>query len=175
LATIILGFVVTVLTIAIGGLYRDLGNMARQHDIESRWPFSNLSVGQQLTFELGSTPDFSGFVVLCSDDVDALGAVFSVTTIAQEWALPLVIAIVDTGRPTGWTSRLPQVAGALTVVDDALGRIRELRPARLPVCAYLREGRVLDASLALESPSIVASRFEHVAAPLNVESRSFSW
>lgn len=78
MAVIILAFTVAVLAVALLSLYQRVGLLGRQMDTDSGWPFGDLSAGQAIPELIPSEqPAFTGFAVLCADDSDALGAVFS--------------------------------------------------------------------------------------------------
>jgi hypothetical protein len=158
-------------------LYRQVGLLGRQMDIDSRWPFANLAVGQAMPgLSSGENPSFTGFCVLCADNSDALGAVFSVSVVARDWDRATIVVLGQTAAPTGWALHLSDTITDVTCLPVDLEVARALSPSRLPVAVYVHEGRVLDASVALASPSVVAERFQHVASPLrDTEVRSIEW
>jgi hypothetical protein len=177
LAVIVLSFVVAILAIAVLALYRQFGLLGRQIDIESRWPFGEFAVGQAMPGSLLDTANFTGLAVLCADDIDAFGAIFSVSVVASEWNCPFLVVVGQTSQPTGWTSRLDMLSGLTRVVVN-VSEIRSLAPSRLPLALYLDQGHLVEASIALSSPSVVAERFQYVAPPIGgkeVNDRSTAW
>lgn len=64
----------------------------------------------------------------------------------------------------------------MTLLFVEIELLRALSSVRLPVAVYLQEGRVLDGTVALGSPSVVAERFRYVASPLrDADVRSIEW
>ena len=125
----------------------------------SEWPLRGLTVGSRLA--IPADEPFTGFLALCADDADALGELYSAAVVAEEWGYPLLVAIAKTFRPTGWTDRLDGLPGNIGQYDMRIDEMRSLNPLRLPVVAFLNEGRLLDASVALNSPSSIATSFQH--------------
>jgi hypothetical protein len=155
--------IVVMLLIGFGlaALYREvgLGRGKAAPSAPSGWPFGNLAVGDDLT----ALPEdgFSGFLAICSDDVDALGELYSVAVVAEEWGYPLSVAIARTIQPIGWTDRLDGLPGNVTQHEMSIDAIGALAPVGLPVVVFLNDRRVLDASTALDSPSAIATSFQH--------------
>jgi hypothetical protein len=168
---VILSFTVLALAVAVFALYRmvaasniQLGNGPSV----TRWPFSGLMVGHEASALLGAPSNYSGFILLCADDTDALGAVYSTSVIANEWDENLVVAQVASSQPSGWLTRSdhPLVSELwATVTEVTQESLTLMKPDQLPICVYLREGRVVDASPTIASPSLIASRFTHVVSP----------
>jgi hypothetical protein len=125
----------------------------------SRWPFENLSVGRHLA--VPTEDAFTGFLALCADDDDAFAAVHSAAVVAEDWGYPLLVGIAKTARPNGWIDRLDGLPGNVGDYDMRVDEMRSLGPVQLPIVAFLNEGRLLDASVALESPSSIATSFHH--------------
>jgi hypothetical protein len=177
LAIIILSFVTAVLGVAVLALYRQFGLLGRQIDIESRWPFQEFTVGQAMPASLLEASEFTGLVIFCADDNDAFGAIFSVSVVASEWNCQLLVVIGQTAQSSGWTSRLDMLSG-FTRMTVGVSEIRSLIPSRLPVALYLDQGHLVEASIALSSPSIIAERFQYVAPAVGdkeADDRSIAW
>ncbi|MDQ6806673.1 MAG: hypothetical protein M3065_17295 [Actinomycetota bacterium] len=125
----------------------------------SAWPFGNLTVGSHYAIPTDNT--YSGFLALCADDSDALGELHSAAVVAEEWGYPFLVAIAKTPQPNGWIDRLDTLPGNIGQYDIRVDEIRALKPVRLPVVAFLNEGRLLNASATLGSPSSIATSFQH--------------
>jgi hypothetical protein len=124
-----------------------------------QWPFGNLTVGNHVA--VPSPDPFTGFLAVCADDTDALGELHSTAVVAEDWGYPLLVAITKTPQPNGWTDRLDSLPGTVGHYDMRVDEMRSLKPARLPVVAFLNESRLLDASTTLDSPSSIATSFQH--------------
>ena len=159
--TVLIIFVLVVIAIGLTALYREVG-LGRGKDepaaSNSHWPFGNLTSGNSITGL--SDNAFTGFLAICSDDTDALGAIYSVAVVAEEWYYPLQVAVGRTLQPNGWRDRLESLPGNVTQREMSIDEIGSLQPSALPVAVFLNEGRVLDASLALDSPSAIARSFQ---------------
>ena len=158
--TVLIIFVMVVIALGLTALYREVG-LGRGKDAptaDSHWPFGNLTTGNSINgFSDG---DFTGFLAICSDDTDALGAVYSVAVVAEEWDYPLQVAVGRTLQPIGWRDRLEGLPGNVTQREMSIDEIGSLKPSALPVAVFLNQGKVLDASLALDSPSMIARSFQ---------------
>jgi len=125
----------------------------------SGWPLGNVTVGGHLA--IPSEDPFTGFFALCTDDTDALGELYSAAVVAEEWGYPMLVAIGKTPQPNGWIDRLDGLPGSIGQYDMRIDEVRALKPAHLPIIAFLNESRVLDASVGLDSPSSIAKSFQH--------------
>jgi hypothetical protein len=169
--TVITIIVILVISGGLVALYREIGlgrgEAAERPDPRSpvqppptsQWPLGNLAAGSQ--FAVPSEDPFTGLLALCSDDQDALGELYSAAVVAEEWGYPMLVAIAKTFRPTGWTDRLDGLPGNIGQYDMRVEEMRALNPVTLPIVAFLNEGRLLDASLLLDSPSTIAKSFQH--------------
>jgi hypothetical protein len=162
--TVIIVIVMLMIGVGLTALYREVGlgrgaaDAADAPAAPSRWPFGNLAVGNAIA---GFPEDaFTGFLVICADDVDALGAVYSVAVVAEEWGYPLLVAVARTLKPNGWRDRLDGLPGNVSQHEMNVDAISSLKPAALPVTLFLNESRVVDASLAMDSPSAIATNFQ---------------
>ena len=124
-----------------------------------QWPLGNLTVGNHVA--VPSDDPFTGFLAVCADDTDALGELHSTAVVAEDWGYPLLVAITKTPQPNGWTDRLDSLPGTVGQYDMRVDEMRSLKPTRLPVVAFLNESRLLDASTTLDSPSSIATSFQH--------------
>jgi hypothetical protein len=124
-----------------------------------QWPFGNLTVGNHVA--VPSDEPFTGFLAVCADDTDALGELHSTAVVAEDWGYPLLVAITRTPQPSGWTNGLGTLPGTVGQYDMRVDEMRSLKPTRLPVVAFLNESRLLDASTTLDSPSSIATSFQH--------------
>ena len=122
------------------------------------WPFGNFSQGAE--FDIPSDDPYTGFLVVCSDDQDASREVSSVASVAAQWDYPMLMAIGRTFRGTGWTDRLDGLRGNVGQYDMRVDEIQALRPVRLPIVAFVSDGRVVEASAQLDSPSAIATSFQ---------------
>jgi hypothetical protein len=129
-----------------------------------QWPFGNLTVGNHVA--VPSDDPYTGFLAVCADNEDALDELHSTAVVAEDWGYPLLVAIAKTPQPNGWTDRLDSLPGNIGQYDMRIDEMRSLKPARLPVVAFLNESRLLDASIALDSPSSIATSFQHCRSGL---------
>ena len=166
--TVIIIIVMLVIAGGLVALYREVGfGQGAGADAErtearpspSGWPLGNLTVGNHVA--IPSEEPFTGFFALCSDDQDALGELYSAAVVAEEWGYPMLVAIAKSLAPNGWVDRLDGLPGNIGQYDIRADELRALKPSRLPVIAFVNEGRLLDASVALDSPSSVATSFQH--------------
>jgi hypothetical protein len=163
--TVILILIMIVIGVGLTALYREVGlgrdkeeSSSSSPSSPSKWPFGNLATGNEIP---GFSDDsFTGFVAFCTDQVDSLGELYSVAVVAEEWDYPLQIAIGKSPKPTGWAHRLDAMPGNTSQQEINIERIGALKPAQLPALVFLNEGRVLDASVALESPTAIAGAFQ---------------
>jgi hypothetical protein len=158
--TVLIIIVMLVIAGGLTALYREvgLGRDTEDSPSTSKWPFGNLAVGKDVA---GFTDDpLTGFLALCTDDVDSLGALYSVAVVAEDWGYPLVVAVGKTLRPNGWTHRVDGLPGNVIQRDMRIEEVSALQPAGLPAVVFVNEGRVLEASLGLDSPSDVAKNFQ---------------
>lgn len=132
--------------------------------------------GREVSAQLLESATFTGLIVLCADDIDAFGAIFSASVVAAEWNCPLLVVVGQTAQPSGWTSRLDMLSELTWTAVDISG-IRSLGPSRLPAALYLDQGHLVEASIALSSPSVIAERFQYVVPSIGKESsdRSIAW
>lgn len=164
--TIIIIVVMLVIAAGLVALYREVG-LGRGEDEQggdsrpasSGWPLGSVRKGAP--FAIPSEEPFTGFLVLCSDDQDALGELYSVAVVAEEWGYPMLVAIAKTFRPTGWTERLDGLPGNIGQWDMRVDEVKALKPERLPIAAFINGGNTMDATLALDSPSTIARSFQH--------------
>jgi hypothetical protein len=165
--TVIIVIVMLVIAGGLVALYREVTVGSAAAELQRtdappsamQWPFGNLTVGNHVA--VPSNDPFTGFLAVCADDKDALGELHSTAVVAEDWGYPLLVAIAKTPQPNGWTDRLDTLPGNIGQYDMRLDEMRSLKPARLPVVAFLNESRLLDASLALESPASIATSFQH--------------
>ena len=164
--TVLIILVMLVIGGGLTALYREVGLGRGEEEgpgpaapsSTSKWPFGNLAVGNDIP---GLTNDpFTGFLAVCTDDVDAIAALYSVAVVAEEWGYPLLVAVGKTLRPNGWINRLDSLPGNVSQQEMRADQLSSLKPARVPVLVFMNEGRVLNASLALESPSVIATNFQ---------------
>jgi len=164
--TIIIVLVMLVIGVGLTALYREVG-LGRGEESESpssppsksQWPLGGLTAGSR--FAVPSDDTFTGFLAICTDDDDALGAMYSVAVVAEEWDYPMLIAIGKTFQANGWTDRLDGLPGNIGQYDLRIDQVQALQPATLPVVLFLNEGRLLDASPAMDSASLIATSFQH--------------
>jgi hypothetical protein len=164
--TVILIIVILVISGGLVALYREVGlgratdpdGMATQSST-SQWPFQNLTVGRYVA--VPSDDAFTGFVAFCADDDDALREIYSAAVVAEDWGYPILVAIAKTAQPNGWIDRLDSLPGNVGEYDMRVDEMRSLGPVSLPVVAFLNEGRLLDASVSLDSPSAIATSFQN--------------
>jgi hypothetical protein len=164
--TVIIIIVMLVISGGLVALYREVG-LGRGEEGErtparpasSKWPLGSLSAGSH--FAIPSDEPFTGFLALVSDDQDALGELYSAAVVAEEWGYPVLVAIAKTYAPTGWIDRLDGLPGNIGWYDIRVDEMRALNPVSLPVIAFVNEGRLLDASVQLDSPSTIATIFQH--------------
>ncbi|MEA2197816.1 MAG: hypothetical protein QOJ25_1867 [Solirubrobacteraceae bacterium] len=170
--TVITIIVIVVIAGGLVALYREVG-LGRGDGSEGpvarpatspTWPFGNLASGSH--FAIPSDDPFTGFLAFVSDDQDALGEIYSAAVVAEEWGYPMLIAIAKTFRPTGWTDRLDGLPGNIGQYDLRVDEMQALAPASLPVVAFVNDGRVLGASVLLDSPSTIATTFQHCRSGL---------
>ncbi|MGH2869529.1 MAG: hypothetical protein ACRDNK_18440 [Solirubrobacteraceae bacterium] len=163
---ILLSATVLGLAVAVFALYRTVAKsgVVPLGSLVGQWPFAGLMAGHDAATLLGAVANYSGFVLLCTDEVDATGAVFSLSVMAAEWDEELLIAqVVQVNESLGWLERISNRSDLdLAVSEVASASLAAMKPVQLPVGAYLRDGRLLDASSALQSPSVIANRFAHV-------------
>jgi hypothetical protein len=107
-----------------------------------------------------SEEPFTGFVALCSDDADALGELQSAAVVAEDWGYPMLVGVARTPQGNGWIDRLDSLPGDIGRYDMRVDQLRALQPTRVPVLVFLNESRLLDASVALDSPSSVSAGFQ---------------
>jgi hypothetical protein len=112
-------------------------------------------------FAIPSEDAYTGFVALCADDDDALGEIRTAAAVAEDWGYPFLVAIARTPQPNGWVGRLDSLPGNVGQYDLRVDQMRALKPSRLPILAFVNEGRLLDASTALDSPGAIATSFQH--------------
>lgn len=163
--TILVIIVALVIAGGLVALYREVGlgrasDLAfdEASDVESDWPFQSLAVGNVIAGVADNS--FTGFVTICSDDVDARGALNSVAVVAEDWDYPVLVAVGRTGRANGWKDHLETLPGKISLKELTIHQVNMLKPAALPVVVFLMDGRVLDASLDVASPSAISSSFQ---------------
>lgn len=137
-------------------------------DIESRWPFANAANGSRFPL-LPEDDRFSGFLVVASDNKDAVAEIVSVSLVAKRWSRNVRIIVADTGEAKPWLADLGVLRPPPPVEHVPIATVTALRPSRFPFACYVDGGRLLDATVALSSPSVVAERFTYVASPLDQE------
>lgn len=165
--TIIIIIVMLVISSGLVALYREVG-VGRDEDggerVDARspasaWPLGNLTVGNH--FAIPSEDAFTGFVALCADDDDALEEIYPAAVVAEDWGYPFLVAIAKTPQPNGWIDRLDTLPGDVGQYDMRVDQMRALKPVRLPIVAFVNEGRLLDASTTLDSQSSIITSFQH--------------
>jgi hypothetical protein len=164
--TVIIIVVMLVISGGLVALYREVG-LGRGEEAKgksarpgnSKWPLGSVSAGSH--FAIPSDEPFTGFLALVSDDQDALGELYSTAVVAEEWGYPVLVAIAKTSAPNGWIDRLDGLPGNIGWYDMRVDEMRALKPESLPVLAFVNEGRLLDASAQLDSPSTIATSFQH--------------
>lgn len=163
---IVVSFVVAILALLVGLLYREIGLIGRRMESAS-WPLRKASPGSSVQLR-GISSGHTGFVLLASDDRDNFGEVMSLLEVARRWDESVLIQAQHTGLASGWLDTLP-ADSRLAVVADQDGSASQLGAVHLPVAIYLRDGVLLDATTELVSPSRIAERFVFVAAPMPSE------
>jgi hypothetical protein len=165
--TIIIIIVMLVIGFGLVALYREVG-LGRESEgggpvdtwpPASNWPLGNLNVGSHVAIPTEDT--YTGFVALCADDDDAFDEIYPAAVVAEDWGYPFLVAIARTPQPKGWTNRLETLPGDVGQYDMRVDQMRALQPVRLPVVVFVNEGRLLDASTKLDSPSSIATSFQH--------------
>jgi hypothetical protein len=162
--------IVVMLIIAVGlvALYREvgLGQWAGAERTEAPrpvnptgWPLGSLAVGSHVV--VPTEEPFTGFLALCSDDQDALGELHSAAVVAEDWGYPMLVAVTKTAQPDGWVDGLDSLPGNIGHYAMRADQLRALKPSRLPVVVFLNESRLLEASVALDSPSSISNGFQH--------------
>lgn len=164
--TIIIIIIALVLGFGLLALYREVGmgldgegGSTDARSSPSGWPLGSLTAGSH--FAVPSDEPYTGFVALCADDDDALGELYSAAVVAEEWGYPFLVAIAKTLQPNRWIDRLDSLPGNIGQYDMRVEEMRALKPAQLPIVAFVNEGRLLDASTGLDSPSAIATSFQH--------------
>jgi hypothetical protein len=161
--TVLIILVAILIGVGLTALYREVGLGRETSDAPSsapkaKWPFGKLSVG-------GPVPgiadeSFTGFMAMCTDEVDSLGELYAAAVVAEDWAYPLAIAVGHGMRSNGWTHRLDGLPGNVMHQQLSMDRIAELQPVQLPVLLFINEGKVLDASADLQSATAIANNFQ---------------
>ena len=173
---VVLCFTVLVLTLAVGALFRDIGERTRQGASESSsWPFAAFPSGSALPEALvaavettlrvaGDADVISGFCVLATEDEDAFPAAMSVAAVAEHWSTPIVI-LVERRSGGGWIDKLPPALSE-RVAYVAGGAFEQLGIHGTPVTSYIRDGLIVEAAPGMLSPSQIEQHFKYVAAPV---------
>jgi hypothetical protein len=165
--TIIIIIVMLVIGFGLVALYREIG-LGRGGDggepvdvppSASGWPLGNLTVGNHVV--IPTEDAYTGFLALCADDDDALAEIHPAAVVAEDWGYPFLVAIAKTPQPNGWIDRLDTLPGEVGQYDMRVDQMRALKPVRLPIVAFINEGRLLDASTMLDSSSSIATTFQH--------------
>lgn len=132
------------------------------------WPLRNVQPGQPLQVGTGDTAvsvptGGGGFYVFATGTQDAFSAVMSTRAVCNAWAYPLTVCVVR--APQGeWHTHLPaEVARCLHWISSS--DLGDLGIDQVPVVAFARDGRVVDAAAGLLSPAGIMSFFELVARP----------
>jgi hypothetical protein len=163
--TVIVIVVMLVISGGLVALYREVG-LGRESTGESpdprpptdQWPFERLTVGRHVA--VPTEDAFTGFVGFCADDADAFAEINSAAVVAEDWGYPMLVAIAKTVQPNGWIDRLDNLPGHVGEYSMRVDEMRSLGPVSLPIVAFLNEGRLLEASVALDSPSSIAASFQ---------------
>lgn len=163
--TVIVIIVMLVISSGLVALYREVGlgrgsagERADTRPATDQWPFERLTVGRHVA--VPSEDAFTGFVAFCADDDDAFAEINSAAVVAEDWGYPMVVAIAKTVQPNGWIGRLDGLPGNVGEYDMRVDEMRALGPVSLPIVAFLNEGRLLEASVALDSTSSIATTFQ---------------
>jgi len=169
LAFVLLSFSVVVIALAQLHLYRlvngtdpHLGGWGSAH-----WPLSKLAAGEQLPSGVIAAigDEWAGLLVVCSDNHDEFAVVASVLSVANEWEADTLVALRESGSPTGWESRLESALAARTFAMSA-SDFDTFGCHGTPVLLAVDHGRVIDATHDLASPSGIADRLRYVAAQI---------
>jgi hypothetical protein len=174
--TILIIIVMLVIGFGLVALYREVG-LGREGDggesvdawrpPASNWPLGNLTVGSHVA--IPTEDAFTGFLALCADDDNAFEEIYPAAVVAEDWGYPFLVAIAKTPQPNGWIGRLGTLPGDVGQYDMRVDQMRALQPVRLPVVVFVNEGRLLDASTTLDSPSTIATSFQHCRFGLPAE------
>jgi hypothetical protein len=163
--TVIIIIVMLVISSGMVALYREVG-LGRGSDGEEmdprhptdQWPFERLTVGRHVA--LPTEDGFTGFVAFCADDADAFEELNAAAVVAEDWGYPMIVGIAKTVQPNGWIDRLDGLPGNVGEYDMRVDEMRALGPVGLPIVAFVNEGRLLEASVALDSTASIASSFQ---------------
>ncbi len=172
---VVLCFTVLVLSLAVGALFREVGERARQGAAELSWPFAAMAPGSALPESLAAaieatlrtaneTDTVTGFLVLATEDEDAFPAAMSVAAVAEQWEIPVLI-VVERRRDGRWIEKLPPVLGNRLVYVPG-GSLEQSGIRGTPVTSYVRDGLVVEAAAGMLTPSQVEQHFKFAAAPV---------
>lgn len=163
--TVIVIIVMLVISGGLVALYREVGlglgsdgESADARPSSDGWPFERLTVGRHVA--VPTEDAFTGFVAFCADDDNAYDEIHSAAVVAEDWGYPMLVAIAKTAQPIGWIGRLDSLPGNVGEYDMRVDEMRSLGPVSLPIVAFLNEGRLLDASVALDSTASIAASFQ---------------
>lgn len=157
----ILSFTVLILTLAMVALYRIVGERPVRNEV--KWPFSRVAPGAEAPSALGFGAD-AGFVLVSTGEADCFAAAMSMVSVATSWGYPVRI-LVRRSSALRWLEHLPQEVDAF-VAEIAPSDFDELGVESVPVTAFVKKNRLIDAGTGLHFPSLVSEHFRLVAGPL---------